>query len=423
MKTTTLVSALALAMLSFAPATASASCSFLDTLRCVDMRGVAVSSGAACYCDIYERTPLRVANARTGDVGIVPIDGRGSEIVTVLTEEIGQFHRHAVMFWNDGRRTRHNTMYVFDGEDGSVSDPGGDYVRSYRPLIGKVRFDGDELRNGLPGALSQSIDDTFDRGRLSEAGLVLKPGLRMVLSPPTIGGGGGFSVTEPDRAAFERAVLAARGTRAYYKLGDYTDMDSMSRPWSSNRTSGDHRGSHCSGFITDFFRDEGLAIADVFYPRSLRQDVAEVLFTEVRDACRNEIAGWKRTFSGHWSACSNVANQVVNCFADRDCWDTGNGWRRGSGVDSGSAVSPDNLLPDEFRYAGTRTYRWDGDTLRNGTSSGSVMVYYPDLGTRVDHPGLGGVEPGVAATATSPFERVEALRYTGGNIVRRRVRL
>lgn len=65
----------------------------------------------------------------------------------------------------------------------------------------------------------------------------------------------------------------------------------MSRPWSSTR-SGDLRGSHCSGYVTDHFRDEGLPIDDVFYPESLREDVAEVLYEEVRDMCRNETGFW-----------------------------------------------------------------------------------------------------------------------------------
>lgn len=218
-----------------------------------------------------------------------------------------------------------------------------------------------------------------------------------------------LSFSEPNRSRFEAAVSAARSTRAYYKLSDYTNMDSMSRPWSSSRT-GDLRGSHCSGYATHFYRAQGLPVADVTYPAALRQDVADVLFDEVRTQCRDQTNAWTTFLQGislHWNACTNVANQVVNCFADRGCGDTSNGWRQGVG--SGAAVSPDNMLPDSFRYVGATDYDWDGITL-SGRSGGLV----PINGVSRAHPGLSGGQPTTSATSASPFERVEALRYSGG---------
>ena len=388
------------------PAVGAAQCSWIDNLNCAAMGGVPDARGGECWCDVYEYVPRRVANARDGDVGIVPIDGNGSEVVATVTREIGQYHRHAVMFWDDGRRTRHDTMYIGDAEDGSEADAGGDYVTLLQPLFGRVRFDGDELQNGLPGAISQTIDDTLARGRLSTTGLVLKPAQRLV---PSTSPWSPMRIEEPNRPAFEAAVAAARTRSAYYKLGDYTDMDSMSRPWSSTR-SGDLRGSHCSGYVTDHFRDEGLPIDDVFYPESLREDVAEVLYEEVRDMCRNETGFWSDLGAAvtlHWSVCRNIGNQVVNCFADLSCWDTSNTWR--SSIGTGSAVSPDNLLPESFRYTGTTDYDWDGITLTQGSGS-----FYPILGATVSHPGLSGTEPGTSATSQSPFQRVAAMSMTGG---------
>lgn len=390
------------------PSTSQAQCSTWDVLTCANLGGVVAARSGACFCDIYEWVPRRVVNADDGDVGIVPIDGRGSDVVATVTQAIGQLHRHAVMYYGDGAYTRHDTMYMSDGEDGSVSDAGGDYVDVLQPLVGKVRLDPDDLTNGLPGAISQTIDDTYARGRLADTGLVLKPELRIVFDRF-----GNLTYTEPNRAAFERAVTAARSTSAYYKLSDYTDMDSMSRTWSSSRT-GDLRGSHCSGYVTNFFRAEGLPIADVTYPEALRQDVAEVLFDEVRDQCRAQTNAWADFLAGislHWNACSNVANQVVNCFADRGCDDTSNDWR--DGVGPGAAVSPDNLLPDSFRYHGATSYDWDGTTL--SSSSGSMI---PLNGRVVSHPGLAGSEPTTSSTSQSPFVRVEAQRFTGGYAVR-----
>ena len=389
-----------------APSVSDAQCTTTDLMTCLTEGGVLATRDGACWCDVYEWVPRRVANADDGDVGIVPIDGRGSEVVATVTEAIGQLHRHAVMFYDDGRYTRHDTMYMSDGEDGSESDAGGDYVRVRQPLIGAVRLDEDDLTNGLPGAISQTIDDTYDRGRLAATGLVLKPELRITLTRT------GMTFSEPDRASFEAAVTAARSTAAYYKLSDYTDMDSMSRPWSSTRT-GDLRGSHCSGYVTHFFRAEGLSVADVTYPEAIRQDVAEILFDEVRGQCRNQTNAWSdflAVISGHWSACTNVANQVVNCFADRGCGDLTNGWR--NGVGPGVAVSPDNLLPDSFRFHGSTEYDWDGIEL-----TAEVNGAIPLNGRLVNHPGLSGSEPTTSSTSTSPFERVEALRYSGGYAV------
>lgn len=380
-------------------------CTVADEIECDGMDGIIEQRAHGCWCNVYEWVPRRVINASDGDVGLVPIDGRGSPVVTAVTEAIGQLHRHVVMFYGDGEYTRHDTMYVSDEEDGSSSDSMGDYVPVVVPLIGKVHFDGDALANGLPGALSQTIDDTYDRGRLAATGLVLKPALVMnlaTLSGPTF--------TEVNRSLFEAAVAQARSTAAYYKLSDYTDMASMSRSWSASRV-GDLRGSHCSGYATYFYRAQGLSLPDVTYPADLRANVAELLFDEVRGQCQDETGFWKDlglAVSGHFSACSNLANQVVNCFGDLGCDNTSKDWR--TLVSSGSAVSPDNMLPDSFRYAGTTGYDWDGTVLSALSNSGAM----PLQGKLVSHPGLSGDSPTTSSTSASPFQRVEALLYSGG---------
>lgn len=388
-----------------------AQCTVANLTTCMAMVGVPRVEGSACVCDIYEWVPRRVANAKNGDVGIVPIDGRGSEIVSSLTQALGQFHRHAVMFYNGGRRTRHNTMYLFDGEDGSTADAGGDYVTIYKPLVGKFRFDGDELQNGLPGAIAQTIDETFARGRLAETGLILKPALHLEVNP--LSPSASWEITEPNRPAFRRAVKAARSTSAYYKVGDYTDQDSMKLPWSTSRT-GDLRGSHCSGYITHFFREQGLEIADVRYTKPLRQVVAQQLFDNVVGACHEGLSFWEEaglSIMGHWNRCSNFGNQVVNCFADLSCFDTSNAWR--DAINTGAAVSPDNLLPASFRMTGDSSYDWDGQTLAPASTGGLVSVVSA-LGNDQEHPGLEGTSPATSATTASPFERVEALTWVGG---------
>ena len=108
------------------------------------------------------------------------------------------------MFYDNGKMVRHNTMY-------------SSQIGVLTPLVGQVRLDHNDLRNGTPGGISQSIDDAFDTGRLESDGLVLKP------------------KSENDRQMFKDAVDRAIDTRVYYKLAEYTDRDHMDLGWSDSR--------------------------------------------------------------------------------------------------------------------------------------------------------------------------------------------
>ncbi len=382
--------------LGLVPEVAQAYCTVYQLTACIGQSGVPRAQAGQCLCDIYEWVPRRAINAEDGDAIIVPIDGSGSDIVSLVTTGIGQLHRHALMSFDDGARVRHNTMYIFDEEDGV--EGGSDYVELRTPLVGKIRFDADDLTNGRPGAVSQTIDTAYARSRLADTGLVLKPALQI----------NGKITTEPNRPLFEAAVSSARATSSYYKLSDYSQMISMSLPYNVTRQ-GNLKGSHCSGYLAHFYKAQGLSLPPVSYPAGLRLDVGEVLYDEVRTACRDGIGAWSKiaaTITGHFTPCNNIANQVVNCFAGLGCGVLNNDWR--DGVGSGSATSPDNLLPASFRYSGTTAYDWDGTTL----SSGPI----PMTGRIVAHPGVSQA-PSTSAASASPFQRAEALRYTGGYYV------
>ena len=366
-------------------------CTESQTFACLNYHGgvTTFDENGACACEIATWVPRQVVNAQDGDVGIVPLDNRGDATVGVVTREIGQFHRHAVMFHDNGRQTRHNTMLLENTR--------------MEPSPGAIRLRPNELENGLPGAITQTIDATYNSGRLSSSGLILKPAMSLGIV------GGQFVTYEPNRPRFEAAVADALTTEGYYKLSDYSNQDSMSRPYDTTRQ-GDQGGSHCSGYAAEFYRDQGLPIADVSYPQSLRQRVAQTLFAETRSACRDKFGRFTPilgALTGQWKVCRDIAHQVTNCFADLGCGDTSATWQ--SGVGGGSAVSPDNLLPSEFRYRGTATYNWDGTTLAAGTGLVDVL-----FGTPTDHPGLSGAEPGVSATTQTPFERAEAMEFSGG---------
>jgi len=282
-----------------------------------------------CVCYAAKWVPRQVTNADKGDVGLVPIAGNngGDPVVRVALGSLGQAYRHSVMFFSDGQMIRHNMMYT-------------DQIEVKEPLVGKVRLDADQLRNGTPGAISQSIDDAFADGSLVDDGLLLKPGSSYINL---------FTGVKTDpRQAFEDAVDLAVATRAYYKLSDYTDMTSMLLPWKQSGV-GDLRGSHCSGYISWAFGQVGLAIAPVSYGEAIRRDVAGEVHDAVVDLVNDSLDGKSGlgTFAIHLfkpNAAENIANQVVNCFAGLDCasidpdWDT-------IGPGDGLASSPDNLLP------------------------------------------------------------------------------
>jgi hypothetical protein len=336
--------------------------------RCTDDQGgVASFEDEQCVCTVYEWVPRQITNADKGDVGIVPIAGNsgGDEIVRAALSAAGQAHRHAVMFYSSGTMVRHNTMY-------------SSQIAVVTPFVGPVRLDNNDLRNGTPGAISQSIDDAFDNGRLEDEGLVLMP------------------KSESDRQMFKDAVSRAIDTSAYYKLAEYTDQDHMDLGWSDSRI-GNLRGTHCSGYVTWAFAQVGFNIPAVFYDEDIRRQVALAVYDSTFDSVQDSMDGKGGLESFAISvfkpdAAENIANQVTNCFAGLGCnnlepdWDT-------KGPGTGWATSPDNLLPKSFLYAGSQTYEWNSKVL----SAGNVSI---DTGT-----------------TSSPFTRVEAQIVGGGYYV------
>ena len=178
-----------------------------------DRGGVPAFEDGLCVCYLLAWVPRQVTNAEKGDVGLVPIAGNdsGDPVVRTALGSLGQAHRHSVMFYSNGTMIRHDTMYT-------------DQIHVDEPAVGKVQLDAYELRNGTPGAISQSIDDAFANGSLVEEGLLLKPGLNYVNILT--------GVETNFRKMFKDAVDTAIATPAYYKLSDYTDMTSMLLPFS-----------------------------------------------------------------------------------------------------------------------------------------------------------------------------------------------
>ena len=311
-------------------APAALDCSLDQNSSCIYNRGgLPAYENGICVCYLSVWVPRQVTNAEKGDVGLVPIAGNdgGDPVVRAALGALGQAHRHSVMFYDNGQKIRHDTMYA-------------DQIEVNEPWVGKVSLDADQLRNGTPGAISQSIDDAFADGSLVDDGLLLKPGSSYINL---------FTGEKTDaRPLFKDAVDLAIATPAYYKLSDYTDMTSMLLPWRSSGV-GDLRGSHCSGYISWAFGQVGLAITPVSYDEDVRRDVAGAVHDAVVDSVNESLDGKSGlgTFVVHLfkpNAAENIANQVVNCFAGLDCASTDPDWRT-LGPGDGLASSPDNLLP------------------------------------------------------------------------------
>lgn len=356
MKSLAIVAVLGAVSLSFA-AEAEA-CTSAEQSFCLQTYSAAATTGpnGRCQCVRFDWTPRQVVNAADGDVGLVSIfDGRGNEIVRTALAGAGQNHRHSVLFFDAGRRVRH-------------SDFDSSTVRVRQPAVGAVKLDPDELRNGLPGFADETVDRAFDRGALSEQGLVLRP------------------ANDRMRTHFTRALSLARAASGYYKLADYTDLTSMTLSWSATR-SGDLRGTHCSGLVAWAFTAAGTSLSQSVYSESLRQQIAEDVHGAIL-AQAEAATGWFADFY-HPNAAENVANQVTNCFAGLGCASVEPLWE--GGVGDGLTVSPDNLLPRSFTLSGSASYTWDGAVRSPGSTLSNAD-----------------------GALRTPFQRVEAMQLAGG---------
>jgi hypothetical protein len=389
-------------------------CSVAQVVSCADEGGVVNTTLGYCRCIDTYWVPRQIVNAEDGDVGLVPNipnSGDGNDLVKLILGSAGQLHRHTVMFWNDGLSTRHNTMYFDPDEDGFAGGPA--YVR-----VNYVsrKFNPDDLRNGTPGALSQTVDSTFNRGRLEATGLLLKPFCSIFTTDCS-----GL------RDRFAAAVDGALTTPAYYRFSDYTDQVGMSSPWSTSRI-GDLRGTHCSGYVVDSFANEGFTISEFFYDASLRLMIGELLHDKIHDMVMDEtwlvtlvaaiVAVGPLAFGYQADIANRISNQVTNCFADLGCANTSDEWETASGT--GSANSPDNLLPTSFALTGTNTYRWYHwtATTASGTGTPSSSTYSPALSCSPSGGGFQACTPvrydNDAGVVQTPFQTVEAQIMTGG---------
>lgn len=326
------------------------------------VEAVPLPFGCKCTCVVQTLAEAQVLNAEKGDVGIVPLHSPGGEdVVVALFNAIGQRHRHAVIFV-DTRTIRHDTLYDDPDED---------------DLLDVNEFELGPLNNGTPGIVTESVEDAIRNGRLAYEGLLLKPGAEFI------------------RPAFENAADFALGAQGYYKISDYSGLSGMSLPWSAAGTNAwenqERQGTMCSGFVDWAFDQAGMTITDAFYPASLRNDAADIVFEAVKSEIGSNL-GFVQTIGSFLFTGSKkkLANQVTNCFAGLGCDDNSDAWKKGVG--SAISVSPDNLLPTQFTLQGSGCAPWGTAEICAGDS--------------VSNPN---------GAAVTPFLRVEPMQVLGAH--------
>lgn len=310
--------------------------------------------GCNCTCNVYEMIDAHVTNARRGDVALTPTtDGRGEDIVRTIMEALGQNHRHALMFIDDGQHLRHTTaLNSFDADD----------------LETNTLLKPEVLENATPGMLTDTITSALASGRLGYSGLLLthSPTTDVIFRP-----------------FFEDAAAHAEAAEGYYKINDYTNLDGMdlayASPGSTAWEDSPLRGTHCSGFMHWAFEEAGLTISEHYYSRNLRKDIAKLLHRMIRDDISSGLGFWQSIGASILGVRKKIANQVVNCFADLGCDNNDNDWKRQIGASYN--VAPDNLLPEDFTLRGSGCAPWEaqpacaGDTIDNAANGAPITPF------------------------------------------------
>lgn len=328
---------------------------FMQKLFAGALVSACIISATPAFAGVWKWVPAGI-NASRGDA-ILSADGDG--VIGALLGSINQSWTHSGMSLDNGYTIRHNTMYM---ENIQVI---------YNTFLGinttPKHLNGDQLQSGNPGIITETTSNAYGAdGTVSFVYYTYKDGTyinnnALVLKPKS---------ESTWRSRLESAASQMSSVNAYYNVYAYTNHYDFT--WSSSKVTS--RGQHCSGTIWWANNKAGNSFLTTYYSPSLRQSGASVLFSSIRQAVSDD-AGWFGNIilslfdSG---AKDRVANQVVNCFAFDDCWNTGSRWK--NGVGSGTAVSPDNLLPTGYSNLGG--YYWGNQDANGAYSKPTPMTYY-----------------------------------------------
>jgi len=295
-------------------------------------------------------------NATKGDI-VLSAEGEG--VIGALLGSLNQTWTHTGMAMDNGYTIRHNTMYMENVEVIYNSFWGIKTTPKY--------LNGSQLQSGQPGIITESVSNAYGAdGTVSFVMYTYRDGQvinnnALVLKPRS---------ESAWRSRLHTAAAKMAWMNAYYNVYAYSNHYDFT--YSSSKVTS--RGHHCSGTVWWANVKAGNSMLTTWYSSSLRQSGAAVLHSGIRQSVADD-AGWFGNIilslfdSG---AKDRIANQVVNCFAFDDCWNTNSRWR--NGVGSGTAVSPDNLLPTG--YANVQGYYWGNQDPNGPTGMPVPMAYY-----------------------------------------------
>lgn len=317
--------------------------------------GLCLVSASPAFAGEWRWIPAGI-NASRGDA-VLSADGEG--VIGALLGSINQSWTHSGMALDSGYTIRHNTMYM---ENIDVI---------YNTFLGikttPKYLNGGQLQSGQPGIITESTSNAYGAdGTVSFVMYTNKNGVTinnnaLVLKPKD---------ESAWRSRLNSAAAQMTSVNAYYNVYAYTNHYDFT--WSSSKTTS--RGHHCSGTIWWANNKAGNIFPTTYYSSSLRMTGANVLYNSLKQAVADD-AGWFGNIilslfdSG---AKDRIASQVVNCFAFDDCWNTTGRWK--NGVGSGTAVSPDNLLPTGYSNLGG--YYWGNQDTNGAYSKPTPMAYY-----------------------------------------------
>lgn len=300
--------------------------------------------GTQKVCPVPYWVPSRIANAERGDT-LLATKSQGGPAGEILNT-FGQIFVHAGIVTSD-QHIRHMTMFS--------------------PLLPTkgAGLDEDKLENGLPGIITDTIDQAFG---LKESPHLANLDIDSQYKYASSFQFSGAVLVKPSNSQLRANALAAakkiENLRGYYRVYSYTRNDGL---LDQNRMQ-KGVGSMCSGTVWHAHRFAGNNVTNLpVYPANVRRIGTNALYEWTKGKVQDQVRDMRRGLTiknlffhpGEFlgtgfnvaasfiaNAPNRIANQVVNCFAFNDCGNKSDRWR--GGVGSGNTISPENLMPSYY---------------------------------------------------------------------------
>ena len=258
-------------------------------------------------------------NGKKGDIVLSP--GAPGGMISDLLAILGVYYSHCGMLVDDGLKIRHNTMYI-------------DEITQIKNGCGiPYKLKAEELSNGLPGILTESVHMAFHNPNKDHRGFKLAGGA--IVAPKE-------EYEDAYRPNLHLAADKMKYMKGYYRVNAYMDMYQMK--YQNYLQKG--VGNHCSGTVwyANYYAGQTMNVATI--SPELVEDCAYNLYDSVKKSVEEEV-GCGKIFAPNTA--KNIANQVVNAFGFDRADDTSDYWRKhASSVPPAHANAPDHLLLSSF---------------------------------------------------------------------------